>query len=300
MSAMSTPRKLIVTHHAPDLDAIGSVWVLKRFDAQHYASARVTFVNPGQQLSTDEAAELGYSDPKLITHVDTGLGEFDHHQPERGNQFICATSLVFDHACRIHPELVEDAALQQIVEFITEIDHFGEIYWPEPSHPRYAFMLPEIIRGVESTEPHDDDSQLQFGLRALDFAYANLTLVLKAASLIEEKGQPFTLIAQNQPVDCLAIATENDETIKVAQKQGFHLVIRKDPQEGNVRIKARPDSSFDLQPLHDKILTKDTVGTWYYHPSGKMLLNGSSKHRDQKPSPLSLEELIQLAQEVYV
>ena len=38
-------RQLIVSHHAPDLDAIGSTWILKRFDAKKYASAKFHNIN---------------------------------------------------------------------------------------------------------------------------------------------------------------------------------------------------------------------------------------------------------------
>ena len=85
-------KRLIVTHHAPDCDAIGSTWMLKRFDAQHYATAQSAFVDPGATINPSEAERLGFQ-MHNVTHVDTGLGEFDHHQPDRGLQRICATSL---------------------------------------------------------------------------------------------------------------------------------------------------------------------------------------------------------------
>ena len=50
-------RKLIVTHHAPDLDAISSVWLLKRFDTQRYGTAKVAFVDPGKTISLEEAEQ---------------------------------------------------------------------------------------------------------------------------------------------------------------------------------------------------------------------------------------------------
>lgn len=289
-----TPQHVIVTHHAPDLDAIGAVWLLKRFDAQHFADAKVTFVNPGDTLSESAAAELGFQ-PEQVTHVDTGLGEFDHHQPERGSQFICASSLVLDHVCSVHPDLREDLVLQTIVDFINEIDHFQEIYWPESGNIRYSFMLSELIRGMETVDPHNDDSQLHFGMTCLDNAYGIINNQLKARTLIEEKGETFTI----KQGECLAIETSNDEVIKVGQKQGYPVVVRKDSQAGNVRIKARPDADLDLKQAYEEITKKDSVGTWYYHPSGKMLLNGSGKHRDQKPTPLTLPEVITILKDIY-
>lgn len=287
-------RRLIVTHNAPDLDATGSVWLLKRFDAQHFATAKVAFVNPGQTLSAEQAARFEI-DAKAAVHVDTGLGEFDHHQPDRGLEHICASSLVYDHLCQLHPELKEDRALQDMVAFITDIDHFGEIYWPDASHARYSFMIHELIRGFEFTTPHDDDSQLHFAMTCLDCVYGILTQQHKALSIIAQRGKPFSL-AQGK---ALALETNNDDVLKVGQKQGYVLVVRKDPDEGHVRIKVRPDVELDLREVYEHILRVDQQGTWYYHPSGKMLLNGSHKHHEQTATTLELDQVVELIKKCY-
>ncbi len=287
-------RKLLVTHHAPDLDAIGSVWMLKRFDAQHYADAKMAFVNPGETLSLPQIESFGI-EPHEVVHVDTGQGEFDHHQADRGMQNISATSLTYDHACRLHPELVQDKALKALSDFVTEIDHFGEINWPDAENLRYSFMLHELIRGSEFSDRHDDESQLNFGLQCLDYSYSVLTQHFSALDLIESNGIVF-LLPTGQ---CLAIETSNDDTIKLGQKKGYMLVIKKDPKLGNIRIKARPDSAIILKDLYELIIKRDQTGTWYYHPSGKMLINGSQKHRNQTPTPLSLKDVIELVKITY-
>lgn len=285
-------KRLIVTHHAPDCDAIGSTWMLKRFDAQHYATAQVAFTDPGTTIHPSEAERLGFQMHE-VTHVDTGLGEFDHHQPDRGQLRICATSLVYDYVCKIHPELKNDQALQEIVKFVTDDDHFGEVDWPEPDALRYSFMLPSLLHGFESVDPHNDESQMHFGFTCFDCAYASLKETIQAKEVVEKDGQTF----QIGQLKCLAIESKNDIVMKYAQKMGYSLVIRKDPTSGEVRIKARPDSSVELKPLSEAILKVDTIGTWYYHPSGKMLLNGSRKQRHQRPTKLSLQEVVALAQE---
>lgn len=287
-------RPLIVTHHAPDLDAIGAVWLLKRFDAQHFADAKVAFVDPGTTITLDHAEEYGCQLHE-VTHVDTGLGEFDHHQPERGHQVISASSLVLQHIFKIHPDHAKDRALQELVNFITETDHFQEIDWPEAGNLRYSLIIHELIHGIEFTDPHDDESQLQFGMKCLDAAYAIYTQQLRAREIIKSEGIEFELPFGK----ALALNTSNDDTIKVAQKQGYMIVVRKDPKEGNVRVKARPDCPVDLKPLAEAISAVDKAGTWYYHPSGKMLLNGSKKHRHQKASKLSVVEIMELLKQTY-
>ncbi len=287
-------RRIIVTHHAPDLDAVGAVWFLKRFDAQHFADAKVLFVNPGDTLSLEEAEAHG-NQLHEVTHVDTGLGEFDHHQPDRGLKMLSASLLVYQHICKIHPELKTDKTLEAMANFITEIDHLGEVYWPEAGNTRYEFMIHELLHGVMTIDPHDDDSMLYFGLQCLDAAHAALTQHIKAVEIINTEAQTIEMSFGK----CLAVETSNDDVIKVAQKQGYLLVIRKDSKLGNVRIKARPDAPFTLEKLSQAVQNLDKKGSWYYHPSGKMLINGSRKHRNQVPSPLTLEEVINLAKEIW-
>lgn len=285
-------RQLIVTHHAPDLDAIGSTWMLKRFEQQKYADAKIAFVNPGETISIDEAHDLGFELHDVV-HVDTGFGRFDHHQPENGSKRISATSLTYDFVCSRSKDLENDQALAIISDFITEIDHFEEIHWPDAGNYRYSMMLHELVRGIEFLTPHDDDSQMQFGLQCLDVTYAVMTQQVKAREIVDEKGQEFKIGS----LKCLALETRNDDTIKVAQKQGFELVIKKDPKQGNIRIKVRPDCQLILKPLYDAIKEVDSVGHWYYHASGKMLINGSRKMLSQIPSPLTLDEVVTLAKE---
>lgn len=291
---MPSSRRLIVTHRSPDLDAIASVWFLKRFDNQHYGTAKVAFVDAGETLSENKINELGF-DPDQVIHVDTGKGDFDHHQPERGQKYICATSLVYDHICKIHPEKKDDQVLQTIVNFVTEIDHFKEIYWPEPNNLRYSFMIENLITGMEFTNLHNDDSLLHFGFQCLDSVYAFLSQEITAQRIIKERGQ----VVQVAKLNCLVIETDSGAVAKRAQKEGYALVVRRDPTKGYIRIKARPDNSIDLTALYKKIIQVDSQGTWFNHPSGKMLLNGSTRNTKHKPTMLTLNEIIKLIKETY-
>lgn len=287
-------KKLIVTHHAPDIDAIGAVWLLKRFLSSEYANANVSFVNPGECLSTREIEVLGFLADQVV-HVDTGLGKFDHHQPDRAKKPICASSLVQEFVAESNPELANDEALRTIIDYISEIDHFQEIEWPEPSSIRYRFMIHELIRGIEYTDPHNDEYQLRFGMSCLDNVYAVLKQHHKALKVIKQKGQ----IQQVGEFRLLAIETRNDNVIKVAMTQGNDIVVCKDPQRGHIRIKARPNTDVDFQPLYQKITSIDQKGTWFYHNSGKMLLNGSYKHRNQVPSPLTVSQVVEQIKLIY-
>ncbi|MDR0462664.1 MAG: hypothetical protein LBG64_00350 [Pseudomonadales bacterium] len=286
---MAKVKKLIVTHNAPDQDAIASIWLLQRFDAQHHAGARVAFVNPGETITEEAAAALGATLDEC-THVDTGMGEFDHHDAQRASRDICAATLVYDYLVGLRPELANDKALQAVVAHVLDVDHFGEVFWCDAGSSRQMFMLHEIISGMDYTETEDDAYQVSFGCKCFDFIYGNMERLVKAKETIEAKGIPFQIKSGR----ALAIETRNDETISLAQKEGYQLVIRKDPGNGQVRIKARPDSDFDLRQIYEDIIKADDIGYWFYHPSGKMVLNGSNKAKDKIPTPLTLDEVMDI------
>lgn len=294
-------RKLLVTHHAPDLDAIGSIWLFKRFDNVRYADAKVAFVDPGDTISLEDCEKNFNCQLHEVTHVDTGLGEFDHHQPEKAGRDISASSLVYDYICQRYPDKKKDQALAAIIKHITAIDHFSEIYWSEAKEDRFIFSLHSLIHGHEFVNLHDDQSQLNFGLKALDYAYAAMTRRYSARETIESKGQEFTIKIGK----CLALETGNDDTIKLAQIQGYQLVLRKDPEQGFIRIKVRPDAKnpdgedFNLKELDEAIRQMDPSANWFYHASGKMLLNGSNNWHHKKASKLSLEQVIDLIKKIY-
>ncbi len=210
--------------------------------------------------------------------------------PARAGRQYCAASLVYQHLCQIHPELVNDEALKAMVDHFLDVDHFGEVFWPDASHPRYQFMLHQIIGSMDNTATNDDSYQVELGARLLDFVYAGMKQEIKAKQKLA-LGTTFTLPNGGEG---FAIETGNDEVLAVAQKAGFVLVVKKDDQSGAIRIKAKPDAPFDLSAIYQAIIAKDKVGTWYYHPSGKMLLNGSRKSSSHRPSPLTLETIIDL------
>ncbi len=282
--------KLLVTHRSPDLDAISSLWVLKRFDARTYADAKLFFVNAGDSVDLRTASDMGFS-PEDITHTDTGLGEFDHHQQDRGMQRICATSLVVDYVTHIHPELEEDDALKFISEYVTAIDHFEENAWENATDLKYQCMIHNLIDGFREAGAQDDEMVVHFGFQCLDAAYTSVKQQIEAQKEIDEKKQEF----ETKWGKALAIESSNDEVMKIAQKSGYVVAVRKDPHRGDIRIKAVPGKNIDLTPIANTIMKMDTVGRWYFHPAKTMLLNGSSKEdANRKPSPLTLAEVMEV------
>lgn len=183
-----------------------------------------------------------------------------------------------------------DSALMRVVGFVNETDHFASYYWPEPDKDRYIFMLEEILAGLRSSEHFTDREVVEFGMLCYDGVYTSMKIRIAAEADLTQKGQEF----ESKWGKALAITNKNDEVVKLAQKRGFVLVVRKDEVTGAIRIKTAPDPTISLKEVYNEIKTMDDEGTWYYHPSGHMLLNGSRKHVGQVPTKLTLEEVVEI------
>lgn len=277
-------QKLIVTHKSVDLDAVTSVWLIKRF-YPHFKDADIAFVNAG---STYEDKPVD-SDEHII-HVDTGFGRFDHHQSDT---FTCAAQKIYlwlkEHTT-LKP--VMQKGLERITNFVTDIDHFREVYFPDPTNDVYTFSLVELIEGLKHVS-QNDLQVMDLSFKLLDASLQLITNKIRAEEELE-KGYAFT----TKYGKTLAIESKNEEVMKLAMKMGYQLVIRKDPQRGNIRIKTFPDKKNDLTPVYEAILKKDKKGDWFLHVGKKMLLNGSSKNPALKPSSLTLKQVIQIVKKV--
>jgi len=279
--------KLIVTHFSPDLDAVGAVWLFKRFDESEFSGAEVVFVNPGDQISDIELAKWGMT-RKEVVHVDTGLGDFDHHTESAGKG-VSATSLVFDYLKRKYKDLEKNEALVRMVDFMTKVDHFEEVDWPEPNNDRYAFFIEPVLKAIKQKQEIDDNKVIEFGMLALDGVYIEMERKVDAEREMG-KGTEF----ETQWGKGIGFETSNDAVMKLGLKSGYKVVVRKDPDLENVRIKASPRKGIDLTGVYNRISKIDKKGSWYLHPEKAMLLNGSSKKPTQTPSPLSLKEIIEV------
>ncbi|NMB57130.1 DHH family phosphoesterase [Candidatus Beckwithbacteria bacterium] len=271
--------KLIITHINPDLDAIASVWLLRRFE-QDFSDASIDFIPAGTTWQNQKVD----SDSDIV-HVDTGFGQFDHHQT---GEYICAATLVLAFLQNKYSNLKKNEALERLVEIVLQIDHFKECCWSEARNDRYQFVLSEILDGLKHNNTLTDQGLIDFGSTCLDGVYTMIKLKVQAEQEIS-KGKEFNC----QWGMALAVETKNDEVIPTAQKMGYVLVIRKDP-EGMVRIKGNPGSKVDLTEAFIKVKQMDPEATWFLHASKKMLLNGSYKNPNSVFSKLNLDQLLEL------
>jgi hypothetical protein len=300
--------KIIVTHASPDWDAIGSVWIIKKYLAG-WQEARVEFVPAGQRLKNSEFrienSELMDPIEKIgedeVIHVDTGLGPLDHHQTSDKN--VCGMSRTWDYARgvlekegnKLTKEHTE--AISRIVKVVVDIDHFGEMYWGNPTADYHEFSLLGVLDGLKYVKQDQDSYYVTFGMECLDAMAANFENRIWAEAEIE-KGVRFT----TRYGKGIGFETINDTVLKLAQKMGYVLVVRKDPRKKYVRIKTVPDKGdtkgIDLTLAYEQLKKIDPEATWYLHVSKKMLLNGTPKNPKMRPTKLELGDIIKVLERI--
>ena len=300
--------KIIVTHSSPDMDAITSVWLIKKF-LPGWEDADVQFVPAGERLggqkleakSKNEVIEK--NNDSEIVHVDTGLGPLDHH--ETSDDSVCGASRTWDYIKTQNPEFATQNdkiksrinAIDRMVKVVVDIDHFKEVFWKDAVADYHDFSLTAILDGLKVQKPNQDKYYTDFVSTCLDAVLHGFESRIWAEKEIAENGQKFnTRFGQG-----IGFETINDSVIKLAQKMGYLIVVRKDPRKGYVRIKALPKfgkTDIDLTLAYEKFSKMDPDATWYLHVSKKMLLNGSVKNPKMRPSKLSLNELIKVLEKI--
>lgn len=298
--------KIIVTHASPDWDAIGSVWILKKFLAgwQH---AVVEFVPAGETSARIKGKPVEHQGPIVkagddeIIHVDTGMGPLDHHQTQDNNTSAAGLSWQYiqkhidESGARFTVEHRE--AISRIIKVIVDTDHFKEIFWPEPAADYMDFSVLAALDGLKLMRPDQDSYYVEWGMDALNSLLHYFENKIWAEREIRMNGKEF----ESRWGKAIGFETINDTVLKLAQKMGYVLVVRKDPRKGYVRIKARPsqdDKGIDLTLAYEKLSKIDPEATWYLHVSKKMLLNGTAKNPQMVPSKLSLQEIIRVLETI--
>jgi len=276
--------KTIVTHLSPDLDAIASVWLIKKY-LPDWNDAQVKFVPSGTTLDN----QLADSDKNVI-HVDTGLGKFDHHQT---NDYTSATKLVYKYLIgRDYIEEKEIKPLEKIIEYVNSTDHFAEVFYSDPEADRYDFMVRQLVDGLKVIN-RDEVKLMEIIFLLLESA---LIVFKNKVNAEEEINQGF--VFKSYLGRSLALESKNEEAVKLALKKGFTLVIRRHPEVGFTRIKTIPEKKYSLRPIYEKILEVDKKGSWFFHISGHMLLNGSSGNPKLIPTTLSINKIIEIVKAI--
>ncbi|OGQ40789.1 MAG: hypothetical protein A2W61_07265 [Deltaproteobacteria bacterium RIFCSPLOWO2_01_44_7] len=293
--------KIIVTHASPDLDAISSIWLIRRF-LPGWEDAQVKYVPAGETISgkIPQKAIEKIGDDEVI-HVDTGMGPLDHHQTPDIN--VSAASITWEfvkktnegHGEHLRKEKIE--AIDRIMRVVVDVDHFKEVFWPQPNADYYEFHLMGILDGLKLLKPDQDQYCTDYIMEAFDALLHQFENRIWAEKEIKENGKVFdTKFGKG-----IGFETINDTVIKLSQKMGYPVVVRKDPRKGYVRIKVLPQSKgqdIDLTLVYEQLKKMDPDATWFLHVSKKMLLNGTPKNPKMIPTKLSLSDIIRVLEKI--
>jgi len=270
--------KTIVAHIGPDLDAITAIWLVKTF-FPGWEEAMPAFVPAGSTLGGKPPDD----DPEIL-HVDTGFGKFDHHQTAADT---CASLLVYEEVKKEHGA---DPVLERLLALVNDVDHFREVFYPNPAADFWDFGLVSQIDGWRLIYADNPIKIVDLGMEALDGIYKTFQNKIWAEKELKEKGVEFT----TKWGKGIGVETVNDETVHLAQKLGYIVAVRKDPKKGYLRIKALPIEEIDLEPLYNELKKQEPDATWFLHASHHMVLNGSSKNPQMHPTKKTLQEIIEV------
>ena len=335
--------KIIVTHASPDMDAITSVWLIRKF-LPGWEDAVVKFVPAGERIARSPVRSFPPASAPLISskmravgspstsatprsavvekigddeviHVDTGLGPLDHHQT--ASDEVCGASLTFDFVkqyqiSNIKYQISENKkwkdrieAVSRMVKVVVDIDHFKEVYRADATADYHEFSVGSVLDGLKLQKPNKDEFYVDFISECLDAILHEFENRIWAEKEIKNNGIKF----KTKYGSGIGFETINDSVIKLAQKIGYVIVIRKDPRKGYVRVKARPSryqisnikyqkDNIDLTLAYEKLKKMDPSATWFLHVGKKMLLNGSVKNPKMRPTRLGLRDIIGVLEKI--
>lgn len=274
--------KTIVTHLNPDLDAVFAVWLIKRF-LPGWSKAEVKFVPAGE---TWEGKPVD-SDLEVL-HCDTGGGRFDHH---KNDDFVCAATLIFKEVIQQNEKLKDwqKKALERMLVVVNEVDHARYLSWPEPTADRYDFCLHQVIGGMTGNFKDGPEKMFDCVLPMIDSVFRIFGEKVEAEEVLKNGLEFKTKWGRG-----IGIETNNAEAHYLALKRGFALVVRKRPKTGHLGIYGNWQKGVNFKKIFEIIKSKDLKADWFLHPSGCIILNGSTGNPKMKPTKLELKEVVKL------
>jgi len=267
-------KAILVGHLAPDLDCLTAMWVLMRFGPQK--DATLAFVPAGQTLAAGPVDQ----DPQII-HVDTGGGRFDHHQSAAAS--LSAAELV---RRAVAPK---DEVLRRMIGEVTRLDNAEQ-----RASTSLFFQVNDLIAGYNALFPTEPQRVAQAMLPNFDAWYAQASRQLRLEQAFAQRLEFQTCWGLG-----IAMQSEDGASSRLAYGKGAVLFVYRDGR-GYMGIAAQRQSKVNLQPVYAQLKQLDPTADWYLHPNQRLLLCGSAKAPPRQPSLLSLAELVNLLQNLWV
>lgn len=281
--------KKIITHVSPDWDAIGSVWLLKRYGG--LADADVLFVNTGAPDPAVLEAATAVVDTGRV--FDPATLRFDHHQLEgtAANE-TCATTLVAEH-------LFGD--LPHVLDPLTFLIYNGDTGKPHGGawHSRLV-GIHALLSAAKATKRFDDYGLLAFGFDILDLLADSLT----AAAVARRSLEAHTVYRSDDGL-VVALRDAPQGATFAAHEAGARLVVFGDYTKNAIGI-LRGGEGADVHAgglvgslLNDydcglddiSAALYDELATWYRHQGGFFCGRGTDKAPSDTPILVDLVDV---------
>ncbi len=159
------PIHTLITHESPDLDAIISVLLIKKFGEPFFpgiSNAKLEFYPAGKLPGDKNSAQLEKSG---ILAVDIGGGRFDTHpvnmEVDWNKRDRAAADLVAEHL-----GLLEDPSWSGLIEYTRLQDSSGHNMYSRKAHHMMMGLL-NILEGLQFIHPFDSEKKLDKGIKII-------------------------------------------------------------------------------------------------------------------------------------
>jgi len=293
---------MIITHTAPDMDAITSCWLLQRFGGLN--AAEIRFVNTGNP------------DPELLASaeavVDTGKiydptkNRFDHHQDAK---LKSATYLVAD---TLRTRGGHEEALREIWPLIVLIDEADRGIWSSGSSQSRVHGLHAIFSGGLPSGM-SDLGMLAWGYQLLDSLFTTYQRRAEGRAALTEH-----LVYESDDGLLLAIKDAPRSATSAAFERGARLVLFADTTSNAIGLQRSSEwatphagdlverlaerlAAWAAAPVDDDGFEPDLaqalgaeLDTWFKHPVGFFAGRGTAKAPSNEPISIGLVTLATL------
>lgn len=285
----------IVTHTSPDFDAIGYVWLMRRYGGAAHMDVR--FVNTGAPDADILAG--AYSVGDTGREFDPKRRRFDHHQlPGAASKETCATHQAYMSCIvdRVHDTPVW-RELHTIGPIVALIYH-GDTGDPAADHSR-LLGIHALLSAYKATKPTDDQI-LAFGCDILDKLAAHLIAQAEARRTLKEH-----MVYQSDDGLIVALLNAPQGATFAAHEAGARLVVFHNETE-RARGIMRGGEGVDVHVgglvsslLNDYDCGLDDISAdvygelckWYRHQAGFFAGRGTAKAPVDDPCACDIRDI---------
>lgn len=267
---------MIVTHMSPDFDAIGYVWLMRRFGGA--SNMPVAFVNTGSPDPNVLASAWSIGDTGRV--YDPDARRFDHHQfPGRASNETCATKQAYEWLIATQGATLELDAIHPIIELIFRGDTGSPLAGADTSR-RVGI---HALLSAQKAKRCSDADLLAYGYALLDDL---ADVAIMRARGRDQLGQ-YTTYRSN---DGLIVALDGapQGVTAAAFDAGAKLVFFASEDHGSFARGVQRGNAEDGEPhvgaLIDLVATSTPhidmiteLNHWFLHPAGFFAGRGTAK-----------------------